>query len=96
MAKAGTSRSLKKEKVRKNPAMKWRIHSSGLNVICYWTALIVMSVSIIGVIQSMLRKSKFQCACLGAVFKLPLSKITLLEDALMILMNGISLWMYYN
>lgn len=60
----------------------------------YWSNLItfmVMTVSIIGVIQSMLRKSKFQCACLGAVFKLPLSKITLFEDALMIVMSLISL-----
>jgi copper chaperone CopZ len=50
--------------------------------------LVVMSLSIIGVIQSMMRKSKFQCACLGAVFKLPLGKITLFEDALMIVMSA--------
>lgn len=66
-----------------------------LSLIGYWAALIVMTVSIIGVIQSMLRKSKFQCACLGAVFKLPLSKITLFEDALMIAMSGMSLLMHY-
>jgi copper chaperone CopZ len=66
-----------------------------LNLTGYWAALIVMTVSIIGVIQSMLRKSKFQCACLGAVFKLPLSKVTLFEDALMILMSGMSLAMHY-
>lgn len=64
----------------------------------WWSNLItfiVMTVSIIGVIQSMLRKSPFQCACLGAIFKLPLSKITLFEDALMIVMSGASLlyWM---
>jgi copper chaperone CopZ len=61
----------------------------------YWAAFIVMAVSIIGVIQSMVRKSKFQCACLGAVFKLPLSKVTLFEDALMIVMSGMSLLMVY-
>lgn len=66
-----------------------------LSIPGYWAAFIVMSVSITGVIQSMLRKSKFQCACLGAVFKLPLSKITLFEDALMILMSGMSLLMHY-
>jgi len=55
--------------------------------------LVVMSVSIIGVIQSMLRKSNFQCACLGAIFKLPLSRITLFEDALMIVMSAVGLWM---
>ena len=66
-----------------------------LSLIGYWAALVVMTVSIIGVIQSMLRKSRFQCACLGAVFKLPLSKITLFEDALMIAMSGMSLIMHY-
>lgn len=66
-----------------------------LSLLGYWAALIVMTVSIIGVIQSMVRKSKFQCACLGAVFKLPLSKVTLFEDALMILMSGMSLLMIY-
>jgi copper chaperone CopZ len=66
-----------------------------LSLLMYWLAFIVMSVSIIGVINSMLRKTQFQCACLGAVFKLPLSKVTLFEDALMILMSGASLGMYY-
>lgn len=55
--------------------------------------LVIMTISIIGVIQSMLAKRKFQCACLGAVFKLPLSKITLFEDGLMIMMSAISLFM---
>lgn len=51
---------------------------------------VVMSISIIGVIQSVLRKEKIQCACLGAVFNLPMSTLTIIEDALMILMSG---WM---
>ena len=49
--------------------------------------LIVMSVSIIGVLQSLLNKKKIQCACLGAVFNLPMSTITIIEDALMIVMS---------
>ena len=49
--------------------------------------LIVMGVSAIGVVQSLLRKSTFQCACLGTVIKLPLSKVTLFEDLLMVLMS---------
>jgi copper chaperone CopZ len=53
--------------------------------------LVVMGISIIGVIQSMLRKSKFECACLGAVFKIPIGKITLFEDALMIVMSAMTL-----
>jgi copper chaperone CopZ len=51
---------------------------------------VVMSISIIGVLQSVLNKRKIQCACLGAVFDLPMSTITIIEDALMI---GMSAWM---
>lgn len=49
--------------------------------------IIVMGVSIIGVLQSVLNKRKIQCACLGAVFNLPMSTVTIIEDALMILMS---------
>jgi copper chaperone CopZ len=50
---------------------------------------VVMSISIIGVLQSVLNKKKMQCACLGAVFNLPMSTVTIIEDALMIVMSGI-------
>jgi copper chaperone CopZ len=49
--------------------------------------LIVMSVSIIGVLQTVLNKKKIQCACLGAVFNLPMSSVTIIEDGLMIVMS---------
>jgi hypothetical protein len=49
---------------------------------------VVMSVSIIGVLQSVLSRRKIRCACLGAVFNLPMSTITILEDALMIAMSA--------
>lgn len=49
--------------------------------------LIVMTVSIIGVLQSVLNKKKIQCACLGAVFNLPMSTVTIIEDGLMIIMS---------
>ncbi|WP_284653228.1 heavy-metal-associated domain-containing protein [Flavobacterium terrisoli] len=55
------------------------------------TTFIVMSVSIIGVLQSVLNKKQIQCACLGAVFNLPMSKVTIIEDALMIAMSGVML-----
>ena len=54
--------------------------------------LIVMTVSIIGVLQSVLNKRKIQCACLGAVFNLPMSTVTIIEDALMIAMSAIMLY----
>lgn len=53
--------------------------------------LVVMSVSIIGVIQSVLLKRKIRCACLGTVFNLPMSTVTLVEDGLMIAMAAIAL-----
>ena len=53
--------------------------------------LIIMIISIIGVLQSVLNKRKIKCACLGAVFNLPMSTITIIEDALMIVMSMIML-----
>lgn len=56
--------------------------------------IIVMSISIVGVLQSVLNKKKIQCACLGAVFNLPMSTVTIIEDGLMIAMSGLMLfWM---
>lgn len=56
--------------------------------------LIVMSVSLIGVLQSVLNKRKIKCACLGAVFNLPMTTVTIIEDALMIAMSGIMLFVF--
>lgn len=50
---------------------------------------IVMFISIIGVLQSVLNKRKIQCACLGAIFNLPMSTVTIIEDGLMIAMSGL-------
>ena len=52
---------------------------------------VLMTISIIGVLQSVLNKRKIKCACLGAVFNLPMSTITIIEDALMIGMSGVML-----
>ncbi len=41
---------------------------------------IVMSISGIGVIVKLMKKEKFQCACLGTFLKVPLTKVTLFED----------------
>lgn len=53
------------------------------------TTFLVMSVSLIGVLQSLLSKKQIRCACLGAVFNLPMSTITIVEDSLMIIMSGL-------
>jgi cation transport ATPase len=55
--------------------------------------LVVMSVSLIGVLQSVLNKRKIKCACLGVVFDLPMSTVTIIEDAVMITMSA---WMIFT
>lgn len=56
------------------------------------TTLVVMSISIVGVLQTVLNKRKIQCACLGSIFNLPMSTVTIIEDGLMILMSGAMLY----
>ncbi len=46
----------------------------------------VMGFSTIGVLQSVMNKRKIRCACLGAVFNLPMSTVTIVEDLLMVAM----------
>ncbi len=53
-----------------------------------WITVIVMGFSSIGVIQSVLNKQKIRCACLGAVFNLPMSTVTIIEDLVMVAMAG--------
>lgn len=65
---------------------------TGFNpVVTNTVTFLIMSVSIIGVLQSVINKRKIKCACLGAVFNLPMSTITIIEDLLMIGMSGIML-----
>jgi len=54
---------------------------------------VVMSVSIIGVLQTVLDKKTIKCACLGDVFNLPMSTVTIIEDGLMIIMSLVMLIM---
>lgn len=62
----------------------------GVNVV----TLVVMGVSTVGVVQSVLHKRKIRCACLGTVFNLPMSAVTIVEDVTMVLMSaGVLVWM---
>jgi hypothetical protein len=54
--------------------------------------IIVMGFSSIGVIQAVANKRKIRCACLGAVFNLPMSTVTIIEDLLMVAMASFSLF----
>ena len=55
---------------------------------------VLMTVSLIGVLQTVFNKQKIRCACLGAVFNLPMSTVTIIEDGLMIAMSVTMLFMY--
>lgn len=45
--------------------------------------LVIMLISSIGVAQELLKRKPIMCACLGVVFKIPMTWVTLIEDLLM-------------
>ena len=45
-----------------------------------WSELVIMTFSGLGVLIKILKKEKFQCACLGTFLKVPLTYVTLVED----------------
>jgi hypothetical protein len=45
-----------------------------------WAELLVMGFSGLGVALKLAKREKFQCACLGTFLKVPLTKVTLVED----------------
>lgn len=51
---------------------------------------LVMTFSTLGVLIAVSKRQKIRCACLGAVFNLPMSTVTIIED---LLMAGMALWM---
>ena len=53
--------------------------------------LVVMLVGTAGVVRTLLARRKIRCACLGAVFNLPMSYVTLAEDGLMAAMAALML-----
>ncbi len=62
----------------------------------FWTnvaIVVVLGASIIGVVQSVMQKRKIKCACLGTGFNLPMTQVTIIEDAAMILMAVLMLLM---
>jgi copper chaperone CopZ len=61
--------------------------------VTHWATILIMGFSAIGVIRAVMSKTKIQCACLGTVFKLPMSTVTIVEDVGMVLMAA---WMLFN
>lgn len=63
----------------------------------FWTniaTIVVLGFSSIGVIKSVLDKSKIKCACLGSVFNLPMSTVTIVEDLTMVGMAGVMIFIH--
>jgi copper chaperone CopZ len=56
----------------------------------HWVTIIVMGFSAVGVIRAVVNKQAIRCACLGSVFNLPMSTVTIVEDVGMVLMAA---WM---
>lgn len=48
--------------------------------------IIVMGIGAIGVYRKLAKKEEIPCACLGTVFKVPMTWVTLVEDLLMVIM----------
>lgn len=58
-----------------------------------WITVAVMSFSAVGVVKAVVNNTQIQCACLGTVFKLPMSTVTIVEDVGMVLMAVLMLKM---
>ncbi len=57
----------------------------------YIADIVIMGFGAMGVIQSVIDKRKIRCACLGSVFNLPMSTVTIVENSLMVLIGIILL-----
>lgn len=57
--------------------------------------LIIMTIGSIGVAQALLQRKQIECACLGVVFKIPMTYVSLLEDLAMAIMALIMLLATY-
>lgn len=54
--------------------------------------IVIMTIGAVGVGKELLKGEKIVCACLGVVFKIPMTWVTFIED---ILMAGMALWMLF-
>lgn len=53
--------------------------------------IIIMLISAAGVAYALSQREKITCACLGTLFKIPMTYVTLAEDLLMAVMAGLML-----
>lgn len=62
-------------------------HGSSMSWLPHVLTIVIMGTGLVGVTSSVLNKKKIICACLGTVFNLPMTKVTIIEDSLMLLMG---------
>ena len=61
--------------------MRWSLNTALV------ITIIILSITTVGVIQSLFDKSKINCACLGTALKLPMTEATLIENMIMLVMS---------
>jgi len=55
--------------------------------------LIILGATTVGVVRALSSKSQVQCACLGTALQLPMTKATLIENSIMLIMAS---WMLFS
>ncbi|TWT86703.1 hypothetical protein Mal64_35320 [Pseudobythopirellula maris] len=60
--------------------------SGVLPLVANGVTAVIMAVGLVGVVQAVFRKQAIQCACLGTVFNLPMSTVTIVENSVMLAM----------
>ena len=58
-------------------------------IIAAWITLLIMGIGSIGITKNLLSKNQVKCACLGTKIKIPLTKFTLIENIIMVIMAAI-------
>lgn len=58
--------------------------------------LIILGITTVGVARTLFQKNTIQCACLGTALKLPMTKATLIENSIMIVMAIVMLLKTFN
>jgi hypothetical protein len=68
--------------------------SGALPFVANGVTAVIMGVGLVGVAGAVFRKQTIQCACLGTVFNLPMSVVTIVENTVMLAMAIVMLGMH--
>ncbi len=70
-------------------AYLFRCHTFAIN----WIVLILMLLGAVGITISLIKKEEIRCACMGAMFNVPMTYFTLFENLFMAAMAVMMLYM---